>query len=317
MASKKHNQLITALLDKAAYDHVTDKIELIETHISWVILTGKYAYKIKKPINLGFLDFSTLKNRHFYCNEELRLNSRLAPQLYLAVVTINDSKHKPQINGNGSVIEYAVKMRQFPQHAQFDRLLEQGQLTKAHIDTLAKTIGNFHSSCKTADRQAVYGNPEIINTTVFENFKQIKQQTDFVFDIDKLEAIYKWSKSFCKHYENDFFLRKNKNFIRECHGDMHLRNIAYWQDQLLIFDCLEFDDNLRWIDVISEIAFIVMDLDVRNHQNLAWSFLNTYLEYTGDYAGIALLRFYLVYRAMVRAKVNCIQSRQQSVSHLS
>jgi aminoglycoside phosphotransferase family enzyme len=269
MSSKPHNQLVTALLNKAAYDHKTDNIELLETHISWILLTGKYAYKIKKPLNLGFLNFSTLKKRHFYCEKELQINSRLAPQLYLSVVTINGSKKKPCINGEGTIIEYAVKMRQFPQQMQLDRILDEGLLTKNHIDQLAKTIAKFHSSANIADSQTEYGNPEIILQPVNENFKQIKQQNRFSNDSGKLKKIHNWSNDFSRIHENLFYERKNNNFIRECHGDMHLRNIAYWQNQILIFDSLEFDENLRWIDVINEIAFVVMDLDGRNQQELA------------------------------------------------
>ncbi|VAW90725.1 FIG00496272: hypothetical protein [hydrothermal vent metagenome] len=310
MTEKIANKLITALLDKSAYDHSTYKITLLETHISWVILTGEFAYKIKKPVNLGFLDFSTVEKRHFYCNEELRLNSRLAPQLYLAVVTINGSKQKPYINGDGKVIEYAVKMRQFSQQTQFDRLLENNKLTEMQIDSLASTVAKFHSEAEIADKQSEYGNSETILTPAIENFTQIKKQHDFICDIDQLKQLEDWSYNYYYSHKNTFFHRKNNNYIRECHGDMHLRNIAYWQDEIVIFDCLEFDDKLRWIDVISEIAFSVMDLDERNKQHLAWRFLNAYLEYTGDYSAITVFRFYLVYRAMVRAKINCIQSQQ-------
>ncbi len=314
MMNKPQNQLISAMLDKAAYDHQTDNIELVETHISWVILTGKYAYKIKKPLNLGFLDFSTLNKRHYYCDEELRINSRLAPQLYLSVVTINGSKQQPHINSNGAIIEYAVKMRQFPQQAQLDRMLAQGLLTKKHMDELASIVSTFHNNVEIAKSKTKYGSPEIIIAPVTDNFKQIKQQQNFVYDIEKLNTIQTWTDNFYQSHENLFFDRKNNNFIRECHGDMHLQNIAYWQNKIVVFDNLEFDDKLRWIDVFSDVAFIVMDLDERNKHELSRRFLNTYLEQTGDYFGISLLRFYLIYRAMVRAKIYSIQSQQGQVT---
>ncbi len=314
MTNKPHNQLISAMLDKATYDHQTNNIELIETHISWVILTGKYAYKIKKPLNLGFLDFSTLNKRHYYCDEELRINSRLAPKLYLSVVTINGSKQQPHINGSGAIIEYAVKMRQFPQQAQLDKMLAQGLLTKSHMDELASIISKFHNSIEIAKLKTEYGNPEIILSQAIENFKQIKQQQNFVCNEKKLNELKNWTNDFYRLHKDSFIVRKNSNFIRECHGDMHLRNIAYWQNKILIFDNLEFDGKLRWIDVFSEIAFIVMDLDERNEHELSRRFLNAYLEKTGDYTGISILRFYLVYRAMVRAKIYCIQSQQEQIT---
>ncbi len=310
MTNKPNHHLISALLKSSAYEHLTTKIELYETHISWVILTGKYAYKIKKPLKFGFLDFSTLKKRHFYCNEELRLNARLAPQLYLSVVPITGSLKKPKINAKGLIVEYAVKMRQFSQENQFDHLLKQKKLIPIHIKTLANIIADFHQHCSVADKQSSYGDPIAIINTANENFEEIMQQKQSNFNNDDLTQLKNWTNNFYKLNKQEFILRKNNHCIRECHGDIHLCNIAVWNDKPLIFDCLEFNDKLRWIDVISEVAFTVMDLNFRNQHKFAWCFLNTYLEHTGDYTGMVLLRFYLVYRAMVRAKINYIQSLQ-------
>ncbi len=313
MTNKPNNQLISALLQSDAYEHLTTKIELYETHISWIILTGKYVYKIKKPLKFGFLDFSTLKKRHFYCNEELRLNARLAPQLYLAVVPITGSLKTPKINAKGLIVEYAVKMRQFSQQTQLDRLLEQDKLNPIYINSLAKIVANFHEHCDIADIQSNYGNPSLIIKTANENFNEIRQHKNL--DLDDLTKLEQWGNQFYKSNKQIFISRKKNHHIRECHGDMHLGNIAIFENKLLIFDCLEFNDKLRWIDVISEIAFTIMDLNVKNQYNVAWNYLNTYLEYTGDYSGMALLRFYLVYRAMVRAKINLIQSDSHDPSN--
>lgn len=312
MSSNTYSTLITGLLTKGSFGHSTQKLELIETHISWVILTGEYVYKIKKPVNLGFLDFSTLVNRHHYCNEELRINSRLAPQLYLAVVTITGTIEKPVINGAGDALEYAVKMKQFPQDVQLDRMLLNDKLSELHIDALANSVAEFHLKCDISNELSEYGTPKILFAPVVENFLQIAQQQNFNFDANKLDQLQQWSKDFFHLNEARFSKRKSNNFIRECHGDMHLGNIAFWNKEILIFDGLEFDKKLRWIDVISEIAFIVMDLEHRDQYKFARRFLNLYLEITGDYDGVTLLDFYLVYRAMVRAKVSCIQAQQQS-----
>jgi len=303
--------LIKALQNPALYDHSTDRIEVIETHISWVVLTGPYAYKIKKPVNFGFLDFSSLDLRHHYCSEELRLNRRLAPQLYLEVVPICGSEIRPRLDGPGEAIEYAVKMRQFEQSAQFDRLLASGKLGRAIIDRLADKVARFHLSVPSARQESEYGDVDHVRQPMLENFSQIRDAIDDAGVLTQLDALEHWTKQQLQQLAPLIRARKANGFVRECHGDMHLRNIALWQDEIVVFDCIEFNANLYWIDVISEIAFLVMDLEDREQEALAQRFLNGYLEITGDYAGLQLLRFYKVYRAMVRAKVDALRTVQE------
>lgn len=312
--STKNSMLIDALQDPDVYPHPVDSVKLIETHISWVLLTGPYAYKIKKPVNFGFLDFSTLEKRHFYCEEELRLNKRLAPELYLELVNITGSPDRPEINGDRSVIEYAVKMLQFPQSCQLDNVLSCGELTVDTVDLMAKEIARFHARCEVADEQSRFGALDAVRGPVIENFEQIKQQHLRQADIDVLQAIQTWSESACIKLGPELLKRKQNGFIRECHGDMHLRNMVLLDGKFIAFDCLEFNDELRWIDVMSEIAFVCMDLDDRNKSNYSRRLLNAYLEFTGDYAGVNVLRFYLVYRAMVRAKVNVLRLSQSGLN---
>jgi len=306
--------LIQSLLNPACYDHEVIQIQLIQTHISWVILTGEIAYKIKKPVNLGFLDFSTLDKRRFYCEEEVRLNRRLAAEIYLDVIEIKGTAEHPQINGKGDIIEYAVKMLQFSQDVQLDRVLERGDLKFDKIDSIAHMLAIFHEQIEVADSLSPYGEPELVIQPFLENFSQIREQSREDQYTGTLATIENWYTSAKTALSPLFKQRKVSGFIRECHGDLHLRNIAWHHGKPLAFDCLEFNANLRWIDVMSEVAFLVMDLQDHHQELLAQRFLNAYLEHSGDYAGIKVLKYYLTYRAMVRAKVNAIMARQHDIS---
>lgn len=303
--------LIQSLQDRALYDHPVTAFEVIETHISWVILTGPFAYKIKKPVALGFLDFSSLERRRRFCAEELRLNRRLAPLLYLDLVTITGSATAPRLNGAGAPMEYAVRMRQFDQSRQLDRVLAAGGLRAAHIDRLAATVATFHGALPPAPADSPFGTPDAVWEPVAANFAHIRPLLDNAADRAALERIATWSSEVYARLRDEFAARKTQGFIRECHGDMHLANMALIEDAVVIFDCLEFNESLRWIDVISEIAFVTMDLDDRHEPSFAMRFLNRYLELGGDYEGLRVLRYYQVYRAMVRAKVACIRLQQE------
>lgn len=309
--------LITAMLKPEFYDHPVQTCQLVETHISWVILTGDYVYKVKKPVDFGFLDFSTLEKRKFYCEEELRLNQRLAPDLYLDVIQISGSENNPVLAGKGKALEYAVKMLQFSQDMQLDHVLARNELRQDMIDSIANLIAGFHQQIETSKSTSDYGNPEHVYQPIKENFIQIRNKINdkSKFELlSTLSELEQWSEDTFDKMKNVFAQRKEMGFIRECHGDLHLRNLAWYKDKPLAFDCLEFNPNFRWIDVISEIAFLMMDLEDHEQPELAQRFLNQYLEITGDYQGCSVLRFYLVYRAMVRAKVDAIRAHQAGIS---
>lgn len=299
--------LIRALRDPARYGHPADEIELIETHISWVLLSGAYAYKIKKAVNLGFLDFSTLEKRLFCCEEELRLNQRLAPSLYLAVVSIGGTPDQPVV-GRSPAIEYAVKMARFPQSALFDHLLAAGELSATHIDAIACEVARFHGSLATFPVPPGLGTPEAVHRPVLENFSQLAACGHL--DPALSGQLRLWSEEEFARHHHDFTLRRESGQVRECHGDLHLGNMAWLDGHPVLFDCIEFNPELRWIDVMSDAAFVVMDLHDRGRPALARRFLNTYLEQTGDFAGLRVLPYYLVYRAVVRAKVAAIHASQ-------
>lgn len=324
------SQLVRALMDPALYDHPVVSFQLIETHISWVLLTGPYAYKIKKPVNLGFLDFSVLDRRRFFCDEELRLNRRLAAPLYCAVVPITGSIDTPRLGGAGPVIDYAVKMRQFPQEAQLDRLVDRGALHVEQVEALAADLAAFHHRAdRGADRgkeDSPFGTPERIALPMRENFEQIRSSFDkqagnepagppgpdtLPYDrAEQLRRVEAWSEADHAAHWDVFLQRKAGGFVRECHGDLHLANMVLWEGKVLPFDCLEFNAHLRWIDVMSDVAFVTMDLAKRGRYEWANRLLNRYLEESGDYAGLRVLRGYQVYRALVRAKVAVLQQRQ-------
>ncbi len=304
--------LIRALLsDPVCYDHAVEGVQLIETHISWVLLTGVYAYKIKKPVNLGFLDFSTLALRQRACADEVRLNQRLAAETYLGVVAIAGNADAPQVNGPGEPIEHAVKMRQFPLDAALDHMDERGELGDAQIDQLAVRLAQFHlGECARTPADSPWGEPDAIAQPVAENFQLLASRLDDPAESQCLAALHDWCSA--EHVRLTPLMRERKRngWVRECHGDLHLGNIAWVNEQILIFDCIEFSTALRWIDVISEVAFCFMDLLHRNHRDLAMRFLNGWLEASGDYAGVPLLRYYAVYRALVRAKVAVLRAGQ-------
>ena len=315
MASNSSNPLISGLQNPGIYDHPITGFEIIETHISWVVLTGDYAYKIKKPVNLGFLDFSTLGQRQRYCQQELALNRRLAPQIYLDVVSITGNPDSPSINGDGPAIDYAVKMRQFPQAAQLDRILNEKKLSADHIDQLADSIAAFHESIEVAQTGSNFGEPETVLVPVKENFDQIRPLLSDAENLSRLQQLESWSLKQHDKLSPIIKQRKQAGFVRNCHGDMHLANITYIDNQIVIFDCIEFNDSFRWIDVISEVAFTVMDLAHRGRPDFAAQLLNRYLQTTGDYQGLQLLRFYLVYRVLVRAKVAAIRGHQSGLTN--
>ena len=302
------------MLEPDVYDHPVSHLELIETHISWVILTGDFAYKIKKPVNFGFLDFSTLEKRHICCDQELRLNRRLAPDIYLDVVSIVGTREQPVISGHGKAFEYAVKMVQFPQSAQLDHRLAAGILRIEQMDAIADMIAAFHLTIPVADESVDYGNKELIYRPIEENFRQINESLDTEAYTDTLKGLQQWNRSEFVKLGPVFAQRKHAGFVRECHGDMHLRNLVWLEGKPTAFDCIEFNPELRWIDVISEVAFLVMDLQDRQQYRFANRILNSYLEVTGDYTALKVLPFYLCYRAMVRAKVDALRLQQENIA---
>jgi len=304
------SRLVRALTNPALYGHGCTSVRVIETHISYVLLTGRHAYKIKKAVDLGFLDFTSLAARHFYCDRELELNRRLAPGIYLEVVAVTGAIDAPRIGGDGPAVEYAVKMREFPQDALLTCVLARKALTAAHVDTLASVVAAFHTSAPRAEPGSRFGSPRKILDLAIENFTEIEPLLNDDSDRRAVADLRRWTEREHTARATLFSERQRSGFVRECHGDLHLGNIALVDGLVTIFDCIEFNEDMRWSDVMADVAFLVMDLRDRGRPDLASRFLSGYLEHTGDYDGVQILRFYVVYRAMVRAKVACMRASQ-------
>lgn len=313
MANSKTELAVERLLQPDAYPHIADELQMLETHISWVFLAGNYAYKVKKPVNFGFLDYSTLELRRRYCQEELRLNARLAPHIYLDVVPLRGSLQEPHFKEEGEIIDYAVKMRRFSQSGLLDRQIQEGRLQPEDIDELSNLIAQFHQSIERIDPSSHHGTPENVHQPAIENFDHTVPLIQNPRSIERLGKLKQWTEREYEKYFETFKARQQEGFVRECHGDLHLGNMARMKG-ILIFDGIEFNDDFRWIDVVSEIAFLYMDLEHRGRPDFAQRMLNRYLERTGDYLGLSLLPYYLVYRSMVRAKVDAIRFSQSGLS---
>jgi len=295
--------LVKALQNPELYDHPVTEFRVIETHISQVLLTGDYAYKIKKPMDFGFLNFSTLERRKHFCEEELRLNRRLASELYLDVLPITGSPEHPQIGGDGEPFEYAIRMRQFNQDELFDKRQERGELTPDLLTSVARQAALFHDSLAPIAGDKPLGTPEAVYAAMQENFDQIRPLLTDQALLTQLDALEDWTRTTFERHRELVAARRAGGLVRECHGDLHLANITVFNDKVTVFDCIEFNEPFRWIDVMNDLAFLLMDLESRGEQALANLVLNTYLEYRGDFEGLTLLPLYKAYRAMVRAKI--------------
>jgi len=290
------------------YPHPAKAVKVIETHISRVFLTGDYAYKVKKPVDLGFLDFTTLEARRRSCEDELRLNRRLAPQLYLDVVEIRGTPDAPHVGGEGPLLDYAVRMQQFSQERLASRVLARGELTADLIVGLARLLARFHADAPAdAGRR---GTPAAVRASVMQNFEQIGAMLTRADDERALTRLRTWTDNEHERVRQLLARRHDEGRVREVHGDLHLGNIVLLDGVLTPFDCIEFNAGLRWNDVMSEVAFLVMDLADRGADALAYLFLDAYLAETGDYEGVGVLRYYMVYRALVRAKVHLMRATQ-------
>jgi aminoglycoside phosphotransferase family enzyme/predicted kinase len=309
-ASLRPSLHIEELLVPAAFPHSVTGLRLIETHISWVVLTGEFAYKIKKPLKLDFIDTSTLQRRQHYCNEELALNRRLAPELYLRVVPITRQNGHALVDGSGPAIEYAVCLKQFPADEELPTLLERGDVSLQEMLQLGETLANFHLRTPASSSAQAPEATQRMYDTVLDNLEQLLAHTAQHRAMPELRRLWDWTRAAIVTNEPAFEERARTGHIRDCHGDLHAANIVRIDRRLVPFDCIDFDPQLRWIDVMNDIAFLVMDLHGRGREDLATVLLNRYLEVTGDYEGVRLLPFYAVYRALVRAKVDALAIEQ-------
>jgi aminoglycoside phosphotransferase family enzyme/predicted kinase len=293
---------LKALLDPGAYDEPTASVGLIQTHVSFLFLTDTFVYKIKKPVDFGFLNFVTLDRRRFYCEEEVRLNRRLCPDMYQGVVEVRDSPAGACLSGQGAVIDYAVKMKRLPAERMLDKLLEQDAVGSGDISRIARAIGEFHLRAERNKEIDSYGSVEVIQRNWMENFLQVEPFLSRTLSAADLDLIREWVERFMAEYGNLFVERVAGGFIRDCDGDIHSENICL-ADKVYIFDCIEFNARFRFSDTAADVAFLLMDLEFRGRRDLAEVLLQEYCAVTGDRGILAVLDFYRVYRAFVRGKV--------------
>ncbi len=293
---------VKALLKPQAYPHKPQKIELVQTQMSFIFLTGEYVYKIKKPVDLGYLDYTTLEKRHFFCHQELELNRRLCPSAYLAVVPVVDVKGELRIEGRGEAIEYAVKMKQLPQDRMMDVLLPRGQVTPEMVARVAEKLVDFHQKAETNEEIAAFGRLDVIRQNTDENFAQTDKYIGLTIFRAKYERIKGYTDDFIKSNTGLFEKRVREGRIKDCHGDLHSAHVCFTED-VCIYDCIEFNDRFRYSDVASEVAFLAMDLDRYQQAGLSRHLVNAYVELSHDAELLKLLDFYKCYRAYVRGKV--------------
>lgn len=293
---------VKALLKPQTYPHRPQKIELVQTQMSFIFLAGEYVYKIKKPVNLGYLDYTTLEKRHFFCHQELELNRRLCPGAYLAVVPIVEEKGGLRIEGRGKAIEYAVKMKQLPQDRMMDVLLPRGQVTPEMVARVAEKLVGFHQKAETNRKIAAFGKLDVIRQNTDENFGQTEKYIGTSITAEEYQHIKNYTNNFIDSNASLFDKRVREGRIRDCHGDLHAAHVCF-TDDICIYDCIEFNDRFRYSDVASEIAFLAMDLDRYQQAGLSRHLVNTYVGLGHDEELLKLLNFYKCYRAYVRGKV--------------
>jgi aminoglycoside phosphotransferase family enzyme/predicted kinase len=282
-------------------------VQVLQTHISYVALTGTYAYKVKKPVNFGFLDFSTLDKRKYYCEEELRLNRRLSPEIYLDVLPITQRGDTLELNGDGTIVEYTLKMKEFPQKYIMTNMLQKGKITEETIDRLCAILVNFYATQDRSEELTKYGEIEAVKQNIDENFEQTKPMIDITVPKEIYMFVKDAAARFFEQKKDVFEQRMKDGRIAGCHGDLHSGNIVVAPHAIHIFDCIEFNDRFRFCDVASDIAFLAMDLDYVNHPYLSSYMIQQYVEKSGDTTINSVLNFYKSYRAFVRGKIHGFQ----------
>ena len=304
-------QVVEALMKPEAYDEDPGSIELVQTHISFVFLTKRFVYKVKKAVNFGFLDFTTLEKRRFFCEKELELNRRLCRGMYLEVVPINKAD-AIKIKGAGETVEYAVKMKRMPQERMMSRLLEENKVDDGLVDRIAKVIAEFHSKAKTNRRISEFGSLAIIEANWKENYDQTEEFIGKTISKEDFELIRNRVNNFMRRNVAVFEKRVTEGRVRDCHGDIHSGNI-FITNGIYIFDAIEFNERFRYSDVAADVAFLAMDLDFRERADLSDFFVKRYIKYSEDQELTELLPFYQCYRAYVRGKVVSFKLKDPNV----
>lgn len=304
---------VAFLLKPESYSHPVEDVQLVQTHISFVFLAGEYVYKWKKPVNFGFLDFSTLEKRKFYCEQELALNRRLCPDLYLDVVTINDDGGQYSLNGLGAVTEYGVRMARMPEERMMVKVIADGGLSTAEIDRIVDVLVPFYRQADGSEAINAFGRVEAVAVNVLENFSQTEAFVgQGALSREQFDRIGAYARAFLQD-EMRFERRRTTGRIRDCHGDLYSANICL-TDPVRIFDCIEFNERFRYSDVAADVAFLAMDLDFHGLPELSSYFIERFIRESEDTGLMEMLDFYKCYRAMVRGKINLFTAGDPAVA---
>lgn len=304
--------LVTALLDPRAYPEPTQRVELIQTHISYVFLTDRHAYKVKKTVDLGFLNFTTLRRRHYYLHQELTLNRRLAPEIYLAVLPIVARNSGVQVGGSGNPCEYALQMRRMPQERMMDEVAEREGLSAEIMDRIITRLVPFYQQAATGPRINKFGEIAIISYNHEENFSRTEKYRGVALTREMFDAIVTFARNFMAQQGELFARRIREGRIRDCHGDLHMRNICL-ANNIYIFDCIEFNPRFRYGDIAADIDFLAMDLDFHDFRELSDYFVRRFAVASNDPGILRLANFYKCYRAYVRGKINAFAMEQEDL----
>ncbi len=308
------SNVIDFLKDAANYPEQTGTVNLVQTHISWVFIGDEYVYKVKKPVDFGFLNFTSLEKRKFYIEEELRLNSRFSPAVYLEIVPISARGDSFAINDDSNVVEYALKMKRISEDKMLYRLLAADKVTPADMQRIGAHLAAAYGRIASDDKARSFGTLDTVGTNVRENFDQTRKYVGGPISAEKFAAIESWSLAFMEENEDLFARRIANGCIKECHGDLHLQHICMDGAEIFVFDCIEFNERFRYGDVAADVAFLAMDLDYNGRFDLAESFVKSYVEKSGDSDLADILTFYKVYRAYVRAKVTSFMLDDDGIS---
>ena len=301
------SSIIDDLRNPESLPEGTERVSVVQTHISIVFVADEYVYKVKKPVNFGFLDFSTLEKRKYYCRQEVRLNRRLSEGLYIGVLPIiYDGKSHKIGEGRGEVVEYAVKMKRIPDELLMRSLYDRGQLREEHLKEIARALALFHMNAERSPEIDEFGRPEIFKINTDENFEQTKGYIGTTIEQEDFDSLHQWTDRFFRQNKDLFQGRIAAGKIRDCHGDLHMEHICL-REPVAIIDCIEFNDRFRYSDTLADIAFLLMDLEYRGGKDLSNQLWNFYTDIAGDKDMDSLLNFYKLYRAYVRGKVNSFQ----------
>jgi aminoglycoside phosphotransferase family enzyme/predicted kinase len=304
---------VEALLSSSVYPHPVDRVELVQTHISYVFLAGGYVYKVKKPVDMGFLDYTTLEKRRLYCQEEVRLNRRLCADAYLGVVTVSVKDGRVLLDSaEGEVVDYAVKMKRLPEDRMMERLLAEGAVTSEMLQRLTGKLAAFHRDAETGEYIDSFGSIETIAANWRENFEQTEPYVGRTLSRRQWKSVRDYVERFLRDGAWLFERRVREGRIRDCHGDLRTNAVCF-ENGICVFDCIEFNERFRYSDIASDVAFLAMDVDFRGYRALSDEMVGLYLAQSLDTTLPLVLHFYKCYRAFVRGKVDGFQIDQPQI----